>query len=132
MKVFTDEDTVAAAYAFLAYYQCTAPGEAGMTTAEVARDLGYSCAPVAWTPRSPIPDPANRHWIWRRRRRGGQRRLTVRLAPSLPKVGSGSRADACMELAGGAFLRRAAGTAAAPATVAVKPGRGRVADPTSS
>jgi hypothetical protein len=36
---------VAAAYAFLAGYRCRAPGQAGMTIAEVARDLGYPLPP---------------------------------------------------------------------------------------
>ena len=46
MEVITDEQAVEAAYAFLAEYQCTAPGDAGMTIAEVARDLGYPLPPA--------------------------------------------------------------------------------------
>jgi hypothetical protein len=41
VEVITDEQAVEAAYVFLAGYQCTAPGDAGMTVAEVARDLGF-------------------------------------------------------------------------------------------
>ena len=41
VKVVTDEDAVEAAYAFLADYQCAAPGDMGMTVTEVAGDLGY-------------------------------------------------------------------------------------------
>jgi hypothetical protein len=46
VKAVTDEEAVEAAYAFLAAYQCTAPGDAGMTVTEVARDLGYPLPPA--------------------------------------------------------------------------------------
>ncbi len=41
VEIVTDEDAVAGSYAFLSRYECTAPEQAGMTIADVARDLGY-------------------------------------------------------------------------------------------
>jgi len=41
VEIVTDEDAVARSYAFLGRYECTAPEQAGMTIADVARDLGY-------------------------------------------------------------------------------------------
>ena len=41
VRIVTDEDAVAECYAFLGRYGCAAPEDAGMTIAEVARDLGY-------------------------------------------------------------------------------------------
>ena len=46
VEVITDEQAVEAAYVFLAEYQCIAPEDAGMTIAEVARDLGYPLPPA--------------------------------------------------------------------------------------
>lgn len=45
VKIVTDEDAVTAACAFLAGYGCARPEDAGMTIAEVARDLGYPLPP---------------------------------------------------------------------------------------
>jgi hypothetical protein len=72
VKAVTDEDAVEAACAFLAGYQCAAPGDAGMTIAEVARDLGYplpagryvaavAAAGTTWTLRTSRGD-GQAHW----------------------------------------------------------------------
>jgi hypothetical protein len=72
VTVITDEHAVEAAYAFLADYQCTTPAAAGMTTAEVARDLGYPLPPArsdtavtaagtTWTLRASRGD-GQEHW----------------------------------------------------------------------
>ena len=72
VEVITDEQAVEAAYVFLAEYQCTAPGDAGMTVAEVARDLGFplpparsaaavSAAGTTWTLRGTRGD-GQAHW----------------------------------------------------------------------
>jgi hypothetical protein len=72
VKTVTDEEAVEAAYAFLADYQCAAPEDAGMTIAEVARDLGYPLPPArcgvavaaagaTWTLRASRRD-GKEHW----------------------------------------------------------------------
>jgi len=72
VEVVTDEQAVEAAYVFLAGYRCTAPGDVGMTIAEVARDLGYplpaarsdaavTASGTTWTLQASRGD-AEAHW----------------------------------------------------------------------
>lgn len=66
VKTVTDE-AVEAAYAFLTGCGCAAPEDAGMTIAEVARDLGYLLPPgraavgTTWTLRASRRD-GQEHW----------------------------------------------------------------------